>query len=517
MASRQTHESAKSLRETGDDSERTTMPASSVDATLTISDKALKELDRIPEKAIWVGPATQNCGHRKRSRLEQGVMGASRHTCPTAGLLAVACVLVGGIPPAAAQFGSGTVVCVGSETRTHQAKPIRRVYTEDMEVVYRTGVDLGQRDQMEGALRSELGSYPEVWCAWSGPGDDHAVVVSYTGVLRQDLTVDPEDPRFQAFSVGFGQDFNEAETEATRISQRFSTYYDGSGYEVLLRERWSGGSGAASEGGQRGLPRSSEAASVEPVPPPQRARAEPQAGETREFAGMEFVWVPPGEFVMGSDSEHALSLEQPLTRVRISRGYWLGRHEVTQGRWRAVMGNNPSRFDECGSDCPVEQVSWEDAQAFMQALNAREQGLGVQYRLPTEAEWEYAARAGTRGDTYAGNVTDPWGLDPVLERIAWCDENSGGRTQPVGQKAPNAWGLHDMLGNVQEWVQDWYGGYPGGSVTDPAGPGIGSYRTIRGGSWFLYGALYCRSSSRYFGVGPGDRHDDLGFRLLRTQ
>ena len=514
MTSRQTHESAKSLREAGDDSERTTMPASSVDATLTISDMALKELERIPEKAIWIGPATQNYGRRKRSRLEQGAMGVSRHTCPTGGLLALVLMLASGIP-AAAQFGSGTVVCVGSETRTHQAKPIRRVYTEDMEVVYRTGVDLGQRDQMEGALRSELGSYPEVWCAWSGPGDDHAVVVSYTGVLRQDLTVDPEDLRFQAFSVGFGQNFNEAETEATRISQRFSTYYDGSGYEVLLREHWSGGAGAEREHGQRDLPRSAEAASVESVPPAQRARAEPRAGEMREFAGMEFVWVPPGELVMGSESEHADSDEQPLTRVRISRGYWLGRHEVTQGQWRAVMGYNPSRFDECGSDCPVEQVSWARAQTFIRALNARKQGLGAQYRLPTEAEWEYAARAGTRGDTYAGNLTDPAGRDPVLERIAWFDENSGGRTQPVGQKAPNAWGLHDMLGNVWEWVQDRYGGYPGGSVTDPAGPGSGSYRVYRGGGW-LSNARNCRSSNRSLDT-AGLRRVNLGFRLLRTE
>ena len=441
-------------------------------------------------------------------------MGVSRHTRPTARLLALAFVLVGGIPSAAAQFGSGTVVCVGSETRTHEAKPIRRVYTEDMEVVYRTGVDLGQRDQMEGTLRSELGSFPELWCAWSEPGDDHAVVVSYTGVLRLDLTVDPEDPRFQAFSVGFGSNFDEAEANATTVSQRFSTYYDGSGYEVLLRERWSGGAGSAREGGERGLPRSAEAAAVEPIPSA-NTRAEPRAGEMREFAGMEFVWVPPGEFVMGSASGHAYSREQPLTRVRISRGYWLGRYEVTQGQWRAVMGNNPSSFDECGLDCPVEQVFWEDVQGFLQALNARERGLGARYRLPTEAEWEYAARAGTQADTYAGNLTDPGGRDPVLERIAWFDENSGSRTQPVGRKAPNAWGLHDMLGNVWEWVQDWYGAYPGGSVTDPAGPSSGSLRVARGGGW-VSRARDCRSSIRAY-ARPGDRKVSLGFRLLRTE
>ncbi|MYC52726.1 MAG: hypothetical protein F4X47_10460 [Gammaproteobacteria bacterium] len=140
--------------------------------------------------------------------------------------------------PAAAQSGSEAVVCVGSERRTLATNPIRRVYTEDMEIVYRIGADIGQRDQVERDLSSELGSYPEVWCAWSDPGDDHAVIISYRGVIRQDLTVDPEDPRFQAFSVGFGTDFDAAETQATTINQRFSTYSDGSGFEVLLRETW---------------------------------------------------------------------------------------------------------------------------------------------------------------------------------------------------------------------------------------------------------------------------------------
>ena len=150
--------------------------------------------------------------------------------------------------PAAAQSGSEAVVCVGSERRTLATNPIRRVYTEDMEIVYRIGADIGQRDHVERDLSSELGSYPEVWCVWSDPGDNHAVIVSYTGVIRQDLTVDPEDPRFQAFSVGFGTDFDAAEMQATTINQRFSSQNDGSGYEVLLREIWSVAEGGVAEG-----------------------------------------------------------------------------------------------------------------------------------------------------------------------------------------------------------------------------------------------------------------------------
>ena len=191
------------------------------------------------------------------------------------------------------------------------------------------------------------------------------------------------------------------------------------------------------------------------------AADEPRAGESRVFDGMEFAWVPAGEFLMGSTSAEADDVERPVTRVRISRGYWLGRHEVTQSEWQAVTGTNPSHNTGCGR-CPVEEVSWEDAQEFLGRLNAR--AGGARYRLPTEAEWEYAARAGTVRDRYSAN----------LDAIAWCDDNSGASTQPAGRKAPNAWGLHDMLGNVWEWVQDWYGGYPGGSVTDPRGPGSGS-------------------------------------------
>ena len=217
-------------------------------------------------------------------------------------------------------------------------------------------------------------------------------------------------------------------------------------------------------------------------------------------AGMEFEWIPPGTFRMGSGSSEAFEDEQPPTRVRISRGFWLGKYEVTQAEWEAVMGANPSSFRGCGH-CPVEEVSWNDVQDFISRANGKE-GREV-YRLPTEAEWEYAARAGTTGDRYGD-----------LDAIAWYGGTSGRRTHPVGGRAANAWGLHDVLGNVVEWVADWYGDYPGGSVTDPQGPGFGPGRVIRGGCW-VGAARHSRTSNR--NVSPPDvRYDFLGFRLLRT-
>ena len=228
--------------------------------------------------------------------------------------------------------------------------------------------------------------------------------------------------------------------------------------------------------------------------------------------GTEFVWVPPGEFMMGSTSL-ADRNEQPVTRVRISKGFYLGKYEVTQDEWQAVMGNNPSFFSGCGN-CPVEKVSWNDVQAFIEKLNARSRE--GRYRLPTEAEWEYAARAGTTTDTYAGDVTETFlRINPVLNRIAWYPWNSEDRTHPVGGKEPNAFGLYDMLGNVWEWVQDRYGGYPGGVVTDPSGPDRGFTRVFRGGSWASY-AKDCRSAARKRNV-PESRFTDVGFRLVREE
>ncbi len=280
-----------------------------------------------------------------------------------------------------------------------------------------------------------------------------------------------------------------------REAEHYTEALDLINREGVLETVPNSGAAAASRAGP------GEAAGVLGVEPtqPQTLRA----GESRVFDGIEFVWVPAGEFWMGSTSSEADDDERPLTQVRISRGFWLGKFEVTQGRWQGVMGSNPSYFKQCGPDCPVEQVSWDDAQAFIGNLNGR--AGGNRYRLPTEAEWEYAARAGTTGDRY-GNI----------EVIAWYDSNNGDRTHPLGRKAPNAWGLHDMLGNVWEWTQDWYVDHlPGGSVTDPRGPVSSSGRAIRGGSWGSY-ARNCRASIR-FNRPPGYRSDYLGFRLLRTE
>ena len=250
--------------------------------------------------------------------------------------------------------------------------------------------------------------------------------------------------------------------------------------------------------------------------------------------GMEFVRIPAGEFLMGSNSDLAVAKEHPVTQVQIRSAFWMGKYEVTQRQWRAVMLRDPSRFENCGPDCPVESVSWDDVQRFVWRLNAMEGTAS--YRLPTEAEWEYAARAGTSTDTPAGNLQIQGVKNaPLLDGIAWYGGNSGvdyARAadcldwaekqypsswcgpHPVGEKDPNAFGLHDMLGNVWEWVRDRYGEYPGGSLTDPSGPAEGSPRVLRGGCWF-YPASFCRSSQRLY-IEPDHRAGNLGFRLLRT-
>lgn len=219
--------------------------------------------------------------------------------------------------------------------------------------------------------------------------------------------------------------------------------------------------------------------------------------------GMDFVLVPPGVFLMGSpdSDEDAREDERPQHLVTISQPLYLGRYPVTQAQWQAVMGKNPSAFQ--GENRPVERVTWEDAQAFIRKLNAQEGH--VRYRLPSEAEWEYACRAGSRTRYCSG---DDAGL---LKPYAWYWGNSGGKTHPVGQKQANAWGLYDMHGNVWEWVQDRYGEYPAGAVLDPEGPSSGTNCVLRGGGCCNY-ASRCRAAYRDFNT-PGGRYSNVGFRL----
>ena len=230
------------------------------------------------------------------------------------------------------------------------------------------------------------------------------------------------------------------------------------------------------------------------------------AGESwRNSLGMVFAWIPAGSFFMGSPSyEECRCADERLHSVRISQGFWIGKYEVTQEEWVAVMGENPSHFKECRSCCPVESVSWYDAQKFIRKLNEWESLGGYVYRLPTEAEWEYAARAGTTGANYG-----------ELEAIAWYGCNNELRTYPVGQKRANAWGLHDMMGNVWEWTADWYAEYPSVPATNPQGPSTGSWRVVRGGSWEPYAGLV-RSALRNY-HSPDEAFDDVGFRLIRTK
>ena len=186
--------------------------------------------------------------------------------------------------------------------------------------------------------------------------------------------------------------------------------------------------------------------------------------------------------------------------------------EVTQKQWELIMGNNPSYFSSCGEDCPVDNVSWNDVQEFILKLNEKE-GTDI-YRLPTEAEWEYAARAGTNSALYNGNITvTDCSMDSNLDKIGWYCGNTGAKTHPVAQKEPNAWGLYDMSGNVYEWCQDWYGDYPSNSVTDPTGVADGSCRLLRGG-YYASNARCCRVACRDWDS-PGNRDSGYGFRLGR--
>lgn len=218
------------------------------------------------------------------------------------------------------------------------------------------------------------------------------------------------------------------------------------------------------------------------------------------------VYVAGGTFTMGGTSEQssdAYDDEEPTHSVTLS-SYYICKYEVTQALWRAVMGSNPSNFK--GNNLPVENVSWNDCQTFINRLNSY---TGRNFRLPTEAEWEFAARGGNYSRHYKYSGSN------YISDVAWYDGNSGNRTHPIGTKQANELGLYDMSGNVYEWCSDWYGSYSSYSQNDPTGPNSGSRRVLRGGSWD-YIASFCRSSFRGYFT-PGFRLNFLGLRLVLSQ
>lgn len=239
--------------------------------------------------------------------------------------------------------------------------------------------------------------------------------------------------------------------------------------------------------------------------------------EIQNSIGMKLVLIPAGEFMMGASpgDKDAGDDEKPRHKVKITKPFYMGKTPVTQEQYEKLMGTNPSAFSgknpdydnrDAGKKAPVENVSWDDAQEFIRKLNQKEGTKG--YRLPTEAQWEYAARAGATTKYYWGDSEED------IVQYAWTSESELDSTKPVMKKDPNAFGLYDMLGNVFEWCEDWYNEdyYSDSELNDPKGPEEGEDRSLRGGSWNHF-ARYCRLSIRNY-FNPDDRYSYFGFRLL---
>lgn len=235
-----------------------------------------------------------------------------------------------------------------------------------------------------------------------------------------------------------------------------------------------------------------------------------------DTTGIEMVFVKGGCYQMGDTLGDGGSDEKPVHEVCVD-DFYMGKYEVTQGQWKAVMGNNPSYFKDCGDNCPVESVSWNDIQEFINKLNQKttpsiplnKGGQSGMYRLPTEAEWEYAAKSVSGG----GGKNEKYSGSNNVDSVAWYSSNSGGKTHPVGTKQPNGLGIYDMMGNIWEWTNDWYDKdyYNNSPKNNPQGTNSGQSRVLRGGSWYDL-PQYVRASNRGR-VLPTARYDNNGFRL----
>lgn len=447
-------------------------------------------------------------------------------------------LLAGSVPaaaqPAASRSPPGAVVCVGSETATPRTPdPDRRfgwegmavVYRIDVAAVHRVGVPLAARATVERSLRSELGDRAETSCTWSGPGDSHVAVVSYTEAVGLAPTLASDVSGFRRFAVGYGASAETAEMNATTGNTRFATHNDGSGYEVFIRDSWGAGETAAASG--------------MPDRPP-----EPTFDVFDVFRDCavcpQMTVVPAGTFTMGSPEgeEFRGAEEGPLHPVSIGAPFAVGVYEITFAEWDACIRAGGCRYTPADRRWgrgrrPVINVSWQDAQAYVSWLS----GLtGRRYRLLSEAEWEYVARAGTVTSRYWGeSVSDQCryangaggafrGLGRAFRGLRFtrrgeadgpCSDDYGS-TAPVGSFAPNAFGLYDVLGNVSEWTQDCWNDSYRGAPTDGRARESGDCdrRVLRGGSWDI-NPWFLRSANRFRNT-PVSRDRYYGFRVART-
>ncbi|MDE2763420.1 MAG: formylglycine-generating enzyme family protein [Gemmatimonadota bacterium] len=424
--------------------------------------------------------------------------------------------LLAGMHPAAAQSGLGAVACVGSELDTEPGtNPEEMIHGTDREVLYRVGVELAERQEVDRTLRSQLAGYPRTFCSWSGIGDSHLVVIRYIGgAARQDPASDNGGDGLQAFAVGYGTNWGFAEVDATTHDERFGEYNDRAGYEVLARETWGARVGDEGPGVRQLVP-----------------------GQMFQECAVcpEMVVLPAESYRMGSRMGEwdRQNNEMSARRVKISAPFAVGIYEVTFAEWDACVragGCAGYRPDDEGwgrGKRPVINVSQRDARRYARWLSEH---TGAEYRLLTEGEWEYAARGGTstarhwgEGEWTQCRYANGWGS------VAQCSDGFD-HAAPVGSLAPNDFGLYDVLGNVWEWTENcWkrnrYGGMseserrklhspnrlgyvPSGSLRDC------SRGVLRGGSWHsYYWQLRSASRKRLWG---GIRLDYNGFRIART-